>query len=95
MQFPLLSDRNHRISRAYRVLDEASGVAYRATVIVDPEGTIVSKLIYPREVGRNTYEILRLLQGIQFGRQTNLGVPANWVPGMLGIERRTEDIGRI
>lgn len=95
VQFPLLSDRNHRISRAYRVLDEDSGVAFRATVIVDPEGIIVSKLIYPREVGRNSYEVLRLLHGIQYGRETQLGVPANWVPGMPGIERRTEYIGRI
>lgn len=95
VQFPLISDRNHQISRAYRVLDEESGVSYRATLIVDPEGVIVSKLIYPREVGRNTYEIMRLLQGIQYGRQTDLGVPANWVPGVPGIERRNEDIGRI
>ncbi len=91
----MISDRNQYISRSYRVLDEQSGAAVRATVIVDPDGIIVSKLIYPREVGRNTYEILRLLQGIQFGRQTNLGVPANWVPSMPGIERRTEDIGKI
>lgn len=95
VQFPLVSDRNHQICRAYRVLDETAGAAFRATVIVDPEGVIVSKLIYPREVGRNSYEILRLLQGIQYGRQTNLGVPANWVPNMPGIERRTEDIGKI
>lgn len=95
MQFPLLSDRNHQISRAYTVLDEESGTAFRATVIVDPEGIIVSKQIYPREIGRNSYEILRMLQGIQYGRQNQLGVPANWVPGMPGIKRKTEDIGRI
>jgi NADH-dependent peroxiredoxin subunit C len=95
VQFPLLSDRNHRISRAYRVLDENSGSSYRATIVIDPEGIIVSKLIYPREVGRNSFEILRLLQGIQYGRQTQLGVPANWVPGMTGIELRSNDIGRV
>jgi len=95
VQFPLISDRNQQISRSYRAFDEDTGTAFRATVIVDPEGIIVSKSIYPREVGRNSYEILRLLQGIQFGRETNLGVPANWVPGMGGIERRTEDIGKI
>jgi peroxiredoxin (alkyl hydroperoxide reductase subunit C) len=83
------------ISRAYRVLDENGGVSFRATVIIDPEGTIVSKSIYPREVGRNTYEILRLIQGIQYGRETGLGIPANWIPGQPGIERRTRDIGRI
>ena len=95
VQFPLLSDRTQQISKAYRVLDETTGAAHRATVIVDNEGIIVSKMVYPREVGRNAYEILRVLQGIQYGRQTKLGVPANWVPGMPGIERRTEDIGRI
>ncbi|MDQ0339712.1 peroxiredoxin (alkyl hydroperoxide reductase subunit C) [Caldalkalibacillus uzonensis] len=95
VQFPLLSDRNHLISRAYRVLDEKAGAAFRATVIVDPDGMIVAKLIYPREVGRNTHEIVRLIQGLQFSRQTGLGVPANWVPGMSGIQRQTEDIGRI
>lgn len=95
VQFPLLSDRNQLISRAYRVLDAQTGTAFRATVIVSPEGIIVSKLVYPREVGRNTDEMIRLLQGIQYGRETGLGVPANWVPGMPGIPRRTEDIGRI
>lgn len=95
MQYPLLSDRNHFISRAYRVLDNDAGTAFRATVIVNPEGIISAKLVYPLEVGRNTYEILRLLQGIQYGKQTGLGVPANWVPGMQGISRRTEDIGKI
>ena len=95
VQFPLISDRSQQICRAYRVLDVNSGTAYRATVIVDPEGIIVSKIIYPREVGRNTFEILRIMQGILYGRQTNLGVPANWVPGMPGIKRKTEDIGKI
>lgn len=95
VQYPLVSDRNHRISRAYRVLDEDAGASFRATVIVSPEGTIAAKVIYPREVGRNSYELLRMLQGIQYGRETNQGVPANWVPGMPGIARRTEDIGRI
>ena len=95
VQFPLVSDRNHQISRAYRVLNEDSGAAVRATVIVDPEGIIVSKMVYPREVGRNTYEILRLLQGIQFGRENKIGVPANWVPNMPGIKHSIENIGKM
>lgn len=95
VQFPLLSDRNQQISRAYRVLDETSGAAFRATIFVDPEGIIASKIIYPKEVGRNAYELLRLMQGIQYGRQTGLGVPANWVPGMPGIQRDFSKVGTI
>lgn len=93
--FPLLSDRTHEISKAYRVLNPKTGATFRATVIVDPEGKIVSKLVNPLEVGRNVYEILRLLQGIQYGRQTGEGVPANWVPGQPGIIRDPSQIGKI
>jgi NADH-dependent peroxiredoxin subunit C len=93
--FPLLSDRTHEISKAYRVLNPNAGATFRATLIIDPEGMIVTKLVNPIEVGRNVYEILRLLQGIQYGRQTGQGVPANWVPGQSGIIRDPKMIGLI
>ncbi|PYZ93463.1 alkyl hydroperoxide reductase [Salipaludibacillus keqinensis] len=95
VQFPLVSDRTQKISRAYRVLDDQTGATFRATIIVNPEGVIVSKMIYPREVGRNAFEILRMMEGIQYGLNTGLGVPANWVPGMPGIERDPDKIGKI
>ncbi|RSK29033.1 peroxiredoxin [Bacillus sp. HMF5848] len=95
LPFPLVSDRTHEISRAYRVLNEGTGATFRATVIVDPNGIIVSKLVYPLEVGRNVYEILRLIQGIQYGRRTGEGLPANWVPGQPGIKRDITLIGKI
>lgn len=93
--FPLLSDRTHEISKAYRVLNEKAGAALRATIIIDPEGIIVTKIINPLEVGRNVYEILRVIQGIQYGRRTGEGIPANWVPGQPGIVRDPKYIGRI
>ena len=93
--FPLLSDRTHKISKAYRVLNEKNGATFRATIIIDPEGTIVTKFVNPPEVGRNVYEILRVIQGIQYGRKTREGVPANWVPGQSGIIRDLKYIGRI
>lgn len=95
VQYPLVSDRSQMISRAYRVLDQTAGTSFRASIIIDPDQTIVSKIVYPKEVGRNAYEILRLIQGIQFGRRTGLGIPANWVPGMPGIPKSVENIGRI
>ena len=95
VKFPLLSDRTHKISKAYRVLNEKTGTTFRATIIIDPEGTIVTKFVNPPEVGRNVYEILRVIQGIQYSRRTGEGVPANWVPGQSGIIRDPMYIGRI
>lgn len=94
-RLPLLSDRNQEISRAYRVLDEKSGAAYRASFFIDPDQIIRAKFIYPREVGRNLDEHVRLLKGLQFANQTGQGVPANWKPGQPGIVRDPKKIGTI
>lgn len=95
VRYPLLSDRTHVISRAYRVLDENSGAAFRASFFIDPDQIIRAKLIYPREVGRNLEEHIRLLKGLQFANQTGQGVPANWKPGEPGIIRDPKNIGKI
>jgi NADH-dependent peroxiredoxin subunit C len=93
--YPLVSDRTQKISKAYNVLNEKTGAAFRATIIIDPEGIIVSKLINPSEVGRNVYEILRILQGIQYNRETGEAIPANWIPGNPGIIRDADMWGKI
>lgn len=93
--FPLLSDRTHQISKTYRVLNEKTGATLRATIIINPEGMIVTKLVNPLEVGRNVYEILRIIEGLQYNRRTGKGVPANWVPGQPGISRDPKNIGKI
>ncbi len=95
VQYPLVSDRSHRISKAYRVLDENTGAAYRATVIVNPSGVIVLKSVYPKEIGRNSYELLRVIQALNYEAKTKLGTPANWVPGNSGIVSDTENIGKV
>lgn len=92
--FPLISDRTQNISKSYRALNEKTGAAYRVTIIIDPEGTIVSKFVNPLEVGRNIYEILRIVQGIQHNRRTGKGVPANWVPSDTRVVRDLGNLGR-
>lgn len=93
--FPMVSDRTHAISRAYRVLDETTGAAFRASVFVDPEGIIRAKLVYPGNVGRNLPEHLRILQAFEYAKQTGKGVPANWVPGQQGISTDPSHIGEM
>jgi peroxiredoxin (alkyl hydroperoxide reductase subunit C) len=95
VRYPLLSDRNQEISKAYRVLDEKSGAAYRASFFIDPNQIIRAKFIYPREVGRNLEEHVRLLKGLQYSIKTGQGVPANWQPGEAGIIRDPKKIGKI
>jgi NADH-dependent peroxiredoxin subunit C len=95
VMFPLLSDRTHQISKSYRVLNEKTGAPLRATIIINPEGMIVTKFVNPLEIGRNVYEILRIIEGMQYNRRTGKGVPANWVPGQPGIIKDPKNIGKI
>ncbi len=93
--YPLVSDRNQEISRSYRVLDEKAGASLRASVIICPDQIIQAKLIYPGGIGRNVPEHLRLLQAFRYEKETGKGIPANWVPGQPGIEKKAIDIGKI
>lgn len=93
--FPMVSDRTQVISRAYRVLDEKTGASFRASVFIDPEGIIRAKLIYPGNVGRNLPEHLRILQALEYAKQTGKGVPANWVPGQQGVSTDPSNIGNV
>lgn len=40
-------------------------------------------------------EIIRTLQGLQYGEASGEGVPAGWQPGMPGIKREFSKAGRI
>jgi alkyl hydroperoxide reductase subunit AhpC len=64
---PVLADTNHSVSRAFDVLKEDSGVAFRATMIVDPDGIVRSEAINDLSVGRSPREVLRTLQALQSG----------------------------
>lgn len=94
VQYPLLSDRNGEICRAYGVWGAKTGAAYRASFIIDPASRIRYYSVYPREVARNVPEIVRTLEGIQYGEATGEGVPAGWEPGMPGIRRDLSQAGR-
>ena len=83
LQFPLLSDITKQISRDYGVLLEDSGVALRATVLIDPDGLVRSLTVNDLAVGRGVEETLRLLRAFQTGELT----PCNWEPGQSTLGR--------
>lgn len=64
---PVIADTSHAVSRAFGVLKEDAGVAFRATVIVDPEGVIRSMSVNDLSAGRSPNEILRTVQALQSG----------------------------
>lgn len=64
---PVLADTSHALSKAFGVLKKEAGIAYRSTVIIDPEGIVRSVAINDTSVGRSPAETLRTVQGLQSG----------------------------
>jgi peroxiredoxin (alkyl hydroperoxide reductase subunit C) len=77
LPFPMLADVKRELSQSLGILDEAEGVAQRATYIVDPEGIIRFVYVTDLNVGRNPNEVLRVLDGLQ----TDELCPCNWEKG--------------
>ena len=71
--YPLIGDITKRISRDYGVLLEDKGIATRGTFIIDPEGKIQYMGIHNLNVGRDSNEILRVLQGLKSGELCGAG----------------------
>lgn len=75
--FPWLADIKKELSNHLGILDEKTGVANRATFIVDPNNIIRHVSINDGKVGRNPNEILRILDALQ----TDELCPCNWKQG--------------
>ncbi|KAF8249705.1 thioredoxin-like protein [Wilcoxina mikolae CBS 423.85] len=81
VNIPLLSDKNHKIAKAYGVLLEEEGVALRGLFIIDPKGVVRQITINDLPVGRSVDETLRLVDAFQFTEKYGEVCPANWNQG--------------
>ena len=84
--FTILSDLNKNIARAFDVLKEEAGVAFRATFLVDKEGIIRHASVNDLALGRNVDEYLRLLDGLQHVETHGDVCPAGWKKGEKSIK---------
>jgi alkyl hydroperoxide reductase subunit AhpC len=77
LTFPLLADTSKSLASELGILEGEEKVAYRATYIVDPQGTVRWVSVYDMSVGRNVNEVIRVLDALQ----TDELCPCNWKKG--------------
>jgi predicted Ser/Thr protein kinase len=65
--FPLASDEDGTVSRAYGVYVERQKLALRGLFIIDPNGVLQYQVVHSLSVGRSTAEVIRVLEGLQMG----------------------------
>ncbi len=77
LPFPMLSDIKRELSTSLGIIDSSEGVCLRATFIIDPNDVIRFVAVNDLNVGRNTQEVLRVLDALQ----TDELCPCNWQKG--------------
>ena len=96
IKFPMLADPTGNLSRGFGVYDEASGLAYRGSFLVDPEGLIKFADVQDNAVGRNGEELVRKVQAALFVAQNDGQVcPAKWQPGKETLQPSLDLVGKL
>ncbi|KAI9757001.1 MAG: peroxiredoxin 1 [Lichina confinis] len=90
LTFPIIGDKDRKVAYLYDMIDhqdttnvDQKGIAFtiRSVFVVDPKKTIRLILSYPASTGRNSAEVLRVVDSLQTGDKHRVTTPINWVPG--------------
>lgn len=83
--FPVIADITGEIANLYNMKSNEDTSCVRTVYLIDPSGIIRVILTYPKEIGRNIHEILRILEALQLSDSQNIVTPANWENNMPTI----------
>jgi peroxiredoxin (alkyl hydroperoxide reductase subunit C) len=83
IDFPLVADENLAISKKYGMIQPESNTTedVRGVFIIDPNNKIQAIYFYPKSVGRNTNELVRMITALQKTSNEHVMTPANWKAG--------------
>lgn len=90
VNFPIIGDKERKVAYLYDMIDyqdttnvDSKGIAFtiRSVFVIDPKKTIRTILSYPASTGRNSSEILRIVDSLQTGDKHKVTTPINWTPG--------------
>ena len=99
--YPILADSNRNLSSILGILDitneiydeetgtvqvEGDNVTYRATYIIDEEGTVQHESINNMPLGRNVNEYLRIVDALTHVQEKGEVCPANWEDGKEAMQ---------
>jgi peroxiredoxin (alkyl hydroperoxide reductase subunit C) len=91
VQFPIIADADRQVAFLYDMISQQDlddlakngGIAFtiRAVFIIDPSKKIRLTMLYPASTGRNTAEVLRVIDSLQTGDKKGVVTPINWTAG--------------
>jgi peroxiredoxin (alkyl hydroperoxide reductase subunit C) len=96
LRYPMIADPTGQLSRQFHVYDESTGLADRATFVLDPEGQVKLIEITADGVGRNAAELVRKIKAIQYVyAHPGQACPAKWTEGAKTLTPSIDLVGKI
>ncbi len=87
LNFPIIADPDKVVSETYGMIHPGEGdtSTVRSVFIIDPANKVRLTLTYPKSVGRNFDEILRVIDALQLTDVVPVSTPVDWEPGQRVI----------
>jgi len=100
VKFPILADSTRKLASTLGILDyqasdehgNGDNVTYRATYLIDEEGTVFHESINHMPVGRNVQEYIRLVDAYSHVQKHGEVCPANWETGKEAMSATPEGV---
>ncbi|GAB1208117.1 hypothetical protein APSETT445_006857 [Aspergillus pseudonomiae] len=90
VQFPIIADPDRKVAFLYDMIDQRDldniaekGIPFtiRAVFIIDPAKKIRLTMLYPASTGRNSAEVLRVIDALQTADKKGIATPIDWTVG--------------
>ncbi|MEZ5117842.1 MAG: peroxiredoxin [Candidatus Nanopelagicales bacterium] len=83
LNFPIIADPDRVVSSLYDMIhpEEGDTDTVRSVFIIDPANKVRLTLTYPKSVGRNFDEIVRVIDALQLTDRFPISTPVDWTPG--------------
>lgn len=96
IEYIMIGDPTHKISRIFDVLDEEEGLANRGTFIIDPNGVVQTIEINADGIGRDASTLVDKIRAAQYVRNNPGEVcPAKWKEGADTLKPSLDLVGKI
>ncbi|MGG3968147.1 alkyl hydroperoxide reductase subunit C [Geobacillus stearothermophilus] len=96
IEYVMIGDPSHQLSRMFDVLDEEQGLAQRGTFIIDQDGVIQAVEINADGIGRNASTLIDKIKAAQYVRNHPGEVcPAKWKEGAETLKPSLDLVGKI
>lgn len=93
VRYAMVADIKHEIAQAYGIEAE-SGVAFRASFLIDRAGIVQHQVVNNLPLGRNVDEMIRMVDALQFTEENGEVCPAGWIKGKAGMKASGEGVAK-